>query len=346
MSTSVVPDDPTLRRKFNFVQVIDPKELDTGDPLRSRLAAGYHDHTYRLLDRSIIGQRFTAPISNMSQRRFGTMAAGHIQNRFATKIDIDGEDMDRYCFAWTVRGRMTLTQNGVETTASDATGLIYPGLPGARIVTGDDNERQNVWIEGAALRRGLEQMLGDQVRHAVTFAPGVPLDHGPGATLFSQLRFIHAELKRPDGIADNKVAVASYSDLILQIVLGSLRHSYSDRLQALHSAAVPGHLRRAEDFMRANAAAPIQMEDVALAAGCAVRTLFEAFRRFRGTTPLAMLHRLRLERVRDELRGVGGGAATADIARRYGFTNAARFNAAYVTRFGEHPSETRRKGAD
>jgi transcriptional regulator GlxA family with amidase domain len=92
--------------------------------------------------------------------------------------------------------------------------------------------------------------------------------------------------------------------------------------------------------MRANAAAPIRMEQVANAAGCGVRTLGAVFRQFGGTTPLAALHAIRLDKVRAELDGRGADASIAEIARRYGFTNAGRFNAAYRRRFREAPAET------
>jgi transcriptional regulator GlxA family with amidase domain len=69
-----------------------------------------------------------------------------------------------------------------------------------------------------------------------------------------------------------------------------------------------------------------------------VRNLNGVFRRFRSTTPLAALRAIRLDAVRNALQDPGTGASTAAIARRYGFTNPARFATAYRRRFGEAPS--------
>jgi transcriptional regulator GlxA family with amidase domain len=102
-------------------------------------------------------------------------------------------------------------------------------------------------------------------------------------------------------------------------------------------------MRRAEDFMRANAAAPIRMEQVANVAGCSVRTLGAVFRQFRDTTPLAALHAIRLDQVRADLDCCAADASIAEVARRYGFTNAGRFKSAYCRRFGEAPAETARR---
>jgi AraC-like DNA-binding protein len=69
----------------------------------------------------------------------------------------------------------------------------------------------------------------------------------------------------------------------------------------------------------------------------------EAFRRFRDTTALGALRDIRLRCAREALLQAGDDEPTRAIARRFGFTNPSRFIAAYGRRFGEHPSETRRK---
>ena len=97
--------------------------------------------------------------------------------------------------------------------------------------------------------------------------------------------------------------------------------------------------------MHANAAVPIRIEQVADAAGCSVRTLGAAFRRFRDTTPLAALHAIRLDEVRAELSHGAMIGPTAEVAQRYGFTNLGRFSAAYRLRFGETPLETSKRGS-
>src|SRR5271170_5737922 len=153
------------------------------------------------------------------------------------------------------------------------------------------------------------------------------------------------EIKRPGGIGDNSVALASLTDLIVSLVLRGVPHNYLERLESGRFGAVPAYVRRAEDFMRANAAVPIRMEDVAAEAGCSVRTLGSVFRRFRDTTPLAALHAIRLEQVHAELNLDAIGGSAAEVARRYGFTNPGRFTAACRRRFGETPTETARRGS-
>lgn len=146
-----------------------------------------------------------------------------------------------------------------------------------------------------------------------------------------------------DGLADNAVALASDTDLILSLVLRGLPRNYLGRLPGRSEiVAVPAYVRRAEAYMHANVSTPIRMQQIAAAAGCSVGTLEAVFRHFRDTTPLAALHAIRLDAVNAELNRSGSGESAAELARRYGFTNRGRFRMAYRHRFGETPPETAR----
>jgi transcriptional regulator GlxA family with amidase domain len=181
-------------------------------------------------------------------------------------------------------------------------------------------------------------MLDRPLREPLTFMPTLDWSGGLAASLKRQFDIVMNEFARPDGLADNPAALASMTELLTALALRGVRHNYSDQLERRHSGTVPAYVRRAEEFMRAHCAEPLRMTQVATAAGCSVRTLNEVFRQFRGTTPLAALHAIRLDQVRGELRLAGSDASVGAIARRYGFTNASRFNAAFRRRFGETAS--------
>ncbi len=151
------------------------------------------------------------------------------------------------------------------------------------------------------------------------------------------------ELHDPDGLISEPVARETFTDLFLQTVLGKLQHNYTAGLERPACTTVPRYVRRAEAFMHASADQPITMVDVAAAAGCRMATLYAAFRQFRDTTPLAALHGIRLQCVREELRKASNQELTRTIARRFGFTNPSRFLAAYGKQFGEHPNAARRR---
>ncbi|ROQ52656.1 AraC-like protein [Rathayibacter sp. PhB152] len=103
-----------------------------------------------------------------------------------------------------------------------------------------------------------------------------------------------------------------------------------------------GHrLRTAIEYLHAHAHLPVHLDEVAAAAGLSLRGLQSAFRRELDVTPLEYLRRIRLDRVRTELRLYDAGTVTvADVARRWGFTHLGRFSASYEQRFGEYPRST------
>ena len=343
MEAPVLPLDPRILSTCHVINVRDPRDMDNGLRVSQRTPVDTGVFHYQLLDRDLLRARFRAPITTLTFRRLGDMAMSYMGDRFATQFSIDGSGVDRYCFSTMFHGRTTLFQNGHETTGAGTNGLTYRGSPGTRVLTSDANARENLWIEAVALERALEGMLGERMRDPLEFRPGIDWTSGLAASLRGQIAFLTRDLARPGGVADNPIALASLTDLIITLVLRGIPHNYQERLENGRPGAVPGYMRRAEDFMRANAAAPIRMEQVANAAGCGVRTLGAVFRQFRDTTPLAALHAIRLDHVRAELDRCAADVSIAEVSRRYGFTNAGRFNAAYRRRFGEAPAETTRR---
>ncbi len=338
------PLDPAALSTFDIIHVLDPSEL--GNVLSRASGPPFNDSGvwhYRLQNRGLMRVRFDEPITSIAERRLISMMIAHGGDRFATQVDIGGDGIDAYCFTAMLRGRATLIPHGRETTAAGTNGLVFRATPGTRILASDVNARENLWIEASALERALEGMLDNRLREPLAFKPGIDWTSGLAASLKGQIDFLMDEMKRHGGVADNPVALASLTDLAVSLVLQGIPHNYLEWLGSGRFGAVPAYVRRAEDFMRANAAVPIRMEQVAAAAGCSVRTLDAVFRRFRDTTPLAALHAIRLEQVRAELSHSAKSTSVAEISRYYGFTNAGRFAAAYRRRFGKSPVETARR---
>ncbi|BDG73110.1 AraC family transcriptional regulator [Roseomonas fluvialis] len=330
---------------FNVVQAADPAELDSQSRVSDRFPTPSRMYKYRLRDRALWRMRFDAPIFGLAIRCAGGILASHGENRFATDIAIDGEADDYYGFATIQRGRMTLVQNGDEATGSADHGLAYRTGADTRFAMGDECLRTNVFLKVGEVTRVLEHLLDARLREPLQFRPTVDWTDGLAASLRRQLDVVMEEFGRPDGMADNAVALASMTDLLTRLVLVALPHNHSDQLGAGKAGAIPVYVRRAEDFMRAQCAEPLRMVEVAAAAGCSVRTLEVVFRQFRGTSPLGALHGIRLEQVRRTLIDAATDEPIIAIARRHGFTNRSRFVAAYRRRFGESPFDVVRRAS-
>lgn len=130
--------------------------------------------------------------------------------------------------------------------------------------------------------------------------------------------------------------------LVAGSMLATFPYLYSESSSG-PSGVEPARVKTAQEFIRENAHLPIGPVDIAAAAGISVRSLEHALRRYRETTPMALLRLVRLDRVHDELSSADpANSSVSAIAHRWGFVHLGRFSAAYRARFGELPSRTLR----
>ena len=102
-------------------------------------------------------------------------------------------------------------------------------------------------------------------------------------------------------------------------------------------------VRRALDAMRANVGRDWSLADLADISGVSGRTLQRQFRSFLGKTPRAVLRDIRFEFARRELLHGSPGSKVMDVAEDCGLTHFGRFSVEYRRRYGETPSQTRKR---
>ncbi|MEV8533155.1 AraC family transcriptional regulator [Streptomyces sp. NPDC051211] len=148
------------------------------------------------------------------------------------------------------------------------------------------------------------------------------------------------------------LALAHFEQLLVNGLLDVQPHALGSAVAGVGSgggggsAAVLRAVHRAREFCAEHAHEPIGASDMARAAGVAVRTLREGFRRHLDTTPLAYLRTVRLGLVRRDLSAVAEGLErgnVTEVALRWGFTHSGRFTAYYRQAYGETPSQTLRR---
>lgn len=105
----------------------------------------------------------------------------------------------------------------------------------------------------------------------------------------------------------------------------------------------PRHVLAAERHIREHARhAPTQGE-LAAVAGVSVRSLSQAFREYRGCTPMEALREQRLQGVRAELLLAQPGATVRSVAAGWGFAHFGHFARLFRQRFGELPATSLRR---
>ncbi|QHC54438.1 AraC family transcriptional regulator [Rathayibacter tanaceti] len=150
-----------------------------------------------------------------------------------------------------------------------------------------------------------------------------------------------------DTLAAGRAPTVLQRDGAARIAALAALKSFAHRIAPL--PAVPAsvsarRLRRAVEFVQANADLPLGVADIAESAGLTIRGVQLAFQRAFSETPRHYLRGVRLERAREELIvGSPGDVVIGDVAARWGFVSGGRFAQHYAARFGELPSETLRR---
>lgn len=93
-------------------------------------------------------------------------------------------------------------------------------------------------------------------------------------------------------------------------------------------------------LMLAHPADPHSVASLAAHARIGSRALFSAFAKHRGSSPMAILRDIRLDRVRDTLLQPRPDDNVTRVAMRFGFMHLGRFSEQYRQRFAESPSIT------
>lgn len=196
-------------------------------------------------------------------------------------------------------------------------------------------------IPRRVLEDELETLLGHPIRSSVQFDLAFDLETSPGRSWLATLRLLLSELGDPHSLVHRS---NRYCEYIERTLIGGLllahHHEYHDELHTPRPPARPRTVQRVIQAIEEAPEEPWSLGKMSRYAGVSGRRLQQGFAECLGVTPMAYLRRVRLERAHKDLTM---GLPVTDTAYRWGFSNLGRFACAYRDRFGEAPSETRRR---
>jgi transcriptional regulator GlxA family with amidase domain len=134
--------------------------------------------------------------------------------------------------------------------------------------------------------------------------------------------------------------LAELEQVILVAFLCGTGHNYSRLLEGRPREVAPSQVRLVEEYIEAHWNQPVSIEGLAVAANASARSVFHAFKEFRGYSPMNFLKQERLRRAREMLTKPGSNESVTKVTFKCGFGNMGRFADDYQKAFGEMPSET------
>lgn len=241
---------------------------------------------------------------------------------------------------WVQDGRVECTTRGMAAVAG----------PGDVVLASTGTSSVLVRSSGASLRSAvLDRQLVDRVAsdqglvwQPARFTGIVPLSSESARVWTDAHRFV-ANTVLPDENS-GPLVVSAAGRLLAAAVLSSFPTEGARSPGAPLSTNHPPVLRRALAYIEEHASREIAVLHIARAVYVTPRALQYAFRKYLGTTPMAHLRRVRLDRAHHELvRNDHTTTTVAATAARWGFAHTGRFAALYRESYGRSPHVTLRE---
>lgn len=259
--------------------------------------------------------------------------------RYAAPLAATILNADNFIQGFPLRGKGISVVDGSQNTLQQDHGLV--GGPGAKVSLQYSNDFQHfvLTIKPQAVIRKLSALIGcpadKQLQMDFVVAPHA-------RELRRLVEFVVGELDEGAGSLPQFVLAELEQSLIVSFLCGN-RHNYSPLLDGTPKGAAPREVRRVEEYVEHNWDQPITIEALALIANASVRSLFYAFQKSRGISPMTFVRQARIRRARAMLASGEPGTSVTSVALACGFSNLGHFAKYYRNAYGELPSATLRE---
>ncbi|AIO68827.1 helix-turn-helix domain protein [Burkholderia oklahomensis] len=267
--------------------------------------------------------------SHMDFVRLGGLGIGTIAFGDAMQVRVDAVD-GYHLLMFCLTGCAQVRTMGRAFDVDSRTGVLCPpGEPFAAHLS-RDCEQFVLRIDAATLAAH----IGDA---AASLDPEIGVDDSALSAWMQQLKLVARSPELLASASANPRVAARLERLLLELLIDGHPPAAAPVRRA---DPAPGFVRRAQEFIDTQFAQPLQLAEIAQAAGVPERTLRDGFLQFRGMSPMQYLRKMRLDHARELLRAAAPDRRIAEIALDCGFAHLGRFAIAYRERFGELPSST------
>jgi AraC-like DNA-binding protein len=215
--------------------------------------------------------------------------------------------------------------------------IVPPGEP-IRIAFEPGYEQLILRIKAAALEKALVTLLGTKPRGALIFDPLAPVKQ-PSAQVLRDLAIFLANQLNSTAAQLPEAMLAELEQTLIVAFLSAHRHNFSELLEGTAREAAPRAVRLAEEYIEASWNRAITIEELASQTNTSIRSLYAAFRKSRGYSPMTFAKTVRLRRAHQMLQEADRRTSVSEVAYKCGFGNLGHFANDFRKMFGELPSD-------
>ena len=210
--------------------------------------------------------------------------------------------------------------------------------PAAAVLGYGAGFQQLVWrARYDVLIRKLVALTGTPVSRRLTFEPVCKRNKPESKAFIAILNCILANIDHATVLAPPFV-LAELEEALMVSMLFNFTHNMRDLLEQEVLDAGSWQVKRVEEYIEAHLDAPFDIERIADVTGISARSIYRAFKRSRGYSPMAFARQRRLQQARRMLEGRETNQTVTSVAFVCGFNDVGHFSREFSKAFGEAPS--------
>lgn len=251
--------------------------------------------------------------------------------------------LDFHTIQLTQSGNCTFRIGSEEVPGSPDRPVLLSSGKRVRVRHSHDNGILCFIVKDQVLRQFISAWTGIEDVPPIRFQAELDPTRSQTASVLTLFRTFVRELDRSGSVLEVPAALASFEHTLITSMLFGLEHNLREFLDKPSINAGLATVRRVEGYLEAQAEQPVDLPTLARETGHSASSIHRAFRRYRGSTPMAFLREVRMQLVRRRLLEAERGALVTETALDCGFTHLGRFAGEYRRRFGETPRQTLRR---
>jgi AraC-like DNA-binding protein len=196
--------------------------------------------------------------------------------------------------------------------------------------------QQLVWrIDRSVMSRKLAALTGASAARTLDFEPALDLRLPRARAL---LGIFHSLVHGVSGSPQpNRFLLAELEQALMVSLLTHAAHNCDSQLKSFTAEGAPWQVRRVEEFIDAHLDRPFDIEEAVALTGVGIRTIYRAFKRYRGYSPSEFSKQRRLVKAHALLSDPLLLRSITEIAYDCGFSDLSHFSRDFAATFGESP---------
>jgi len=214
---------------------------------------------------------------------------------YGVAVELDYPTTKFFSLLVPLRGSGEMSCGRTEVALPPGTSAVASAGVSHKANYGADYQHLILQIDADVLTSKLASMTAAAINEPLRIAPQANVKH-PAAQMLQQYIPLLADTLSAADPPFPTWWIEQTEQLLMTLLLFGYRHNYSHLIEQDAPNAAPWHVRRAEEYIEANADRALSLEELADLTGVSAFSLFSSFRKYRGYSPWAFHAQMRLKR--------------------------------------------------